>query len=497
MNRQIVRLTYVALALVGVLVVMTTYWQTWASAGLAARQDNAIRRVADFSIDRGLIFSFEPRKRLARNREREVDGKTLYFRRYPYGSLAAHVVGYSTVARSRTGLERSLNDYLTASNANLSTLVDRTVDELRGRTVRGNNVVTNIDLAAQELAQEQLGTNCGAVVALDPRTGKVLVMAASPSFDPNLVEEHYGRISRITANCTPAAPLLNRASAGLFIPGSSFKVITASAALESKKFGPGSSFYDPGYCTVYGKQVHNFADQNGPEVFGTINLVTGLVHSVNSVFCNIGLKLGAKRILDTARRFGFYERPPLETPADERQPSGLYRNGTLYYPKRDSDVDAGRMAFGQERMLVTPLQMAMVAGALGVGGKLMEPQVVDRIVAPGGRVVEKQQPTLIRQAVSERTAHQVASMMRLVVREGTGTAAQISGYSVGGKTGTAETGIEGANTTWFIAFAGKDEAPPEVAIAVVLQNQSGVGGTTAAPIARAVTQAILQGTENP
>jgi peptidoglycan glycosyltransferase len=498
MNGQIMRLTYVALALVGVLVVMTTYWQTWAAAGLAARQDNAIRRVAEFSIDRGLIFSFEPRRRLARNRERVVDGKTLFFRRYPYGSLAAHVIGYSTVGRSRTGLERSLNDYLTASNGNLSTVLDKALDELHGRPIQGNNVVTTLDLDAQEVAQEQLGTNCGAVVALDPRTGKVLVMAASPSFDANLVEEHYGRISRITANCTPAAPLLNRASAGLFIPGSTFKVITVSAALESKKFGPGSTFYDPGYCTVYGKQVHNFADQSGPEVFGTINLVTGLVHSVNSVFCNIGLKLGAKRILDTAKRFGFYERPPLETPAEERLPSGLYRDGNLYYPRVDSNVDAGRMAFGQERMLVTPLQMAMVAGALGFGGKLMEPRVVDRIVGPGGKVVDEQAPHLIRQAVSARTAHEVAAMMRLVVREGTGTAAQISGYSVGGKTGTAETGVSESNTTWFIAFAGKDaESPPEVAIAVVLQNQSGVGGTTAAPIARTVMQAILQGTENP
>ena len=147
------------------------------------------------------------------------------------------------------------------------------------------------------------------MVALDPRTGKVLVMASSPSFDPNDVENDFDRISGITANCTPAAPLLNRASAGLFIPGSTFKVITASAALESRKFGPGSTFYDPGYCTVYGKQVHNFADQDGPEVFGTINLVTGLVHSVNSVFCNIGLKLGARAILDTAKRFGFYETP--------------------------------------------------------------------------------------------------------------------------------------------------------------------------------------------
>jgi len=498
MNRQIVRLTYVALVLVGALVVMTTYWQTWASAGLAARQDNAIRRVAEFSIDRGLVFSFAPRKRLARNRPREVGGKTLYFRRYPYGSLTAHVVGYSTVGRSRTGLERSLNDYLTASNSNLSTVVDRTVDELRGKTVRGNNVVTTLDLGAQQVAQQELGTKCGAVVALDPRSGKVLVMAASPSFDPNLVEHHYGRISRITADCTPAAPLLNRASAGLFIPGSTFKVITASAALESKKFTPESSFYDPGYCTVYGKQVHNFADQNGPEVFGTLSLTTGLVHSVNSVFCNIGLKLKARAILDTARRFGFYERPPLEIPADERQPSGLYRNGELYYPKRDSDVDAGRLAFGQERMLVTPLQMAMVAGALGFHGRLMEPRVVDKIVTPGGKVLVRQEPHVIRQAVSKDTADEVAAMMRLVVREGTGTAAQIPGYSVGGKTGTAETGVSGSNTTWFIAFAGRDEqSAPQVAIAVVLQNQSGVGGTTAAPIARSVMQAILQGTENP
>jgi len=497
-NRQIARLTYVALGLIAALVVMTTYWQTWDAASLAARQDNAIRRVAEFSIDRGLIFSFEPRKRLARNKEREIAGKTLYFRRYPYGPLTAHVVGYSTVGRSRTGLERSLNDYLTAANANLSTAVNRALDELRGKPVQGNNVVTNIDLDAQQVALEQLGTKCGAVVALDPRTGKVRVMASSPSFDPNLVESRYGELSKITADCTPASPLLNRASAGLYVPGSTFKVITASAALESKKFTPESSFYDPGYCTVYGKKVQNFADQSGPEVFGNITLFEGLVHSVNSVFCNVGLKLGAKKILEQARKFGFYERPPLETPADERLPSGLYQRGKLYTPKRDSDVDAGRMAFGQERMLVTALQNAMVAGTIGVGGRLMEPHVVDKIVSRGGTVIEKQTPHLIRHAVSKRTADEVAAMMRAVVQRGTGTAAQIPGHSVGGKTGTGETGVPGSNTTWFIAFAGRDEkSPPEVAIAVVLQNQHGVGGTTAAPIARAVMQAILQGTENP
>ncbi len=495
MNNQIVRLTYVALGLVAALVVMTTYWQTWAAPSLAARADNSIRRVAEFSIDRGLIFSFEPRRRLARNREREIDGKTLFFRRYPYGPLAAHVVGYSTIGRSRTGLERSLNDYLTASNANLSTVFDKTVDELRGRTIQGNDVVTTLDLDAQEVANEALGTNCGAVVALDPRTGKVLVMASSPGFDPNLVEEDFGQIGDIEANCTPAAPLVNRASAGLYVPGSTFKVITASAALESKKYTPDSTFVDPGYCLVYGKRVNNF-DTTSP--FGTITLRDALTHSVNSVFCNIGKKLGARKILDTAKRFGFYERPPLETPADERLASGLYRNGKLYYPRVDSNVDAGRMAFGQERMLVTALQNAMVAGAIGVGGRLMEPHVVDRIVGPGGKVIERQTPKLIRRAVSKETADAVAEMMRGAVERGTGTAAQISGYSIGGKTGTGETGVPGSNITWFIAFAGEDdESPPTLAIAVVLQNQSGTGGTTAAPIAREVMQAILQGTENP
>ena len=489
MNRQIVRLTYVALALVGVLVVMTTYWQTWAAAGLADRQDNAIKRVAEFSIDRGLIFSWKPRKRLARNIERTVEQRTLFFRRYPYGPLAAHLVGYSTVARSRTGLERSLNDYLTASNASLSTLVDKALDEFRGKPVEGADVVTNLDLDAQQVALDALGTQCGAVVALDPRTGKVRVMASSPSFDPNLAENDFEKIERIEADCQPAAPLLNRASAGLYVPGSIFKVITASAALESEKFTPESTFVDPGYCTVYGKRVNNF-DTTSP--FGTIDLESALAYSVNSVFCNIGKELGARRILDTAKRFGFYELPPLETPRDEREPSGLYDNRRLYYPARDPDIDAGRMAFGQERMLVTPLQMAMVAGAIGVGGRLIEPQAVDRIVGPGGKVLLRQRPTLIRQTVSQETADAVAAMMRLAVERGTGTAAQLSGYSVGGKTGTGETGVPGSNTTWFIAFAGPDaESPAELAIAVVLQNQSGTGGTTAAPIARAVMQAIL------
>jgi peptidoglycan glycosyltransferase len=490
-NPQIARVGWLAMGLVVALLVATTYWQTWARAGLGARQDNAIQRVQQFEIRRGIIFS--PSRVLARNRPREVRDKTLYFRRYPQGKLAAHIVGYSTVARARTGLEESLNDYLTGSSRDLSSLVQESLDKLEGKPVVGDSVRTTLDLRGQRIALEALGSTCGAVFALDPRSGKVRVAASSPSYDPNQVENDFDKIGRITADCRPASPLLNRATVGLYAPGSTFKVVTAAAALESNRYEPGSGFVDPGYCTVYGRRVNNF-DTSSP--FGSIDLASALQYSVNSVFCNIGLQLGAKRILDTAKKFGFYERPPLETPSEERVASGLYRRGKLWYPERDSDVDAGRMAFGQERLLVTPMQMAMLAGAIGNAGILMRPWVVERISSPKGRTLLKTKPERIGRAVRPTTARDVAEMMVRAVRGGTGTNAQISGYRIGGKTGTAETGIAGRNTTWFIAFAGREGERPEVAIAVVLENQTSTGGQTAAPIARQVMEALLEPAAN-
>jgi len=492
MNKQITRVAGVAMTLLVVLIVATTYWQTWARPALAERQDNAIQRVAQFEIKRGPILS--PSRVLARNREKRVGGRTFFFRRYPQGRLTAHVVGYSTAGRSRTGLERSLNPILTGSARNLSSLVNQSLDKLNGKPITGDTVVTTLDVNGQKTALEALGSTCGAVVALDPRTGRVRVMVSSPSYNPNDVESAYGRIEAIKADCTPASPLLNRASQGLYPPGSTFKVVTASAALGSHAYTTSSSFYDPGYCTVYGKRVSNF-DTERP--FGNLTLATALQYSVNSVFCNIGLKLGAKRILKQAKAFGFYERPPLETPDSERLPSGLYKDGRLYDPKRDSSVDAGRMAFGQERLLVTPLQMAMVAGTIGNDGILMRPYVVSRTVTPNGKTRTRTKPTKIRRAVSPATARDVGAMMIRAVQAGTGTAAQISGLEIGGKTGTAETGVAGNNTTWFICFAGDPGQKPKLAVAVVLQNQSLTGGATAAPIARQVMQALLTPTANP
>jgi peptidoglycan glycosyltransferase len=492
MNPQLARVARVAMGLIVVLIAATTYWQTLARPGLAARQDNEIQRVAEFQVKRGLILA--PSRVLARNKAVKRGGKTFYLRRYPQGALTAAVVGYSTISRSRAGLEKSMNGDLTGTDRALSDLVDQQLDELSGKPIVGDTVVTTLDLHAQRVALDALGSNCGAVAAIDPRTGKLLVMASSPTYNPNLVENDFGKLDKITANCRPAAPLINRATQGLYAPGSTFKVVTTSAALESNRFTPDSTFYDPGYCTVYGKRVNNF-DTSSP--FGNLTLAQGLQHSVNSVFCNIGKALGAKRILDQAKKFGFYERPPLETPDGERYPSGLYKNHELWYPSRDQQVDAGRMAFGQERLLVTPLQMAMVAGGIGNAGIVMRPWVVEKVVSPQGKTVSRTRPERLDRAVGPVHAKQIEDMMVSVVQAGTGTAAQIPGYRIGGKTGTAETGRPGVNTTWFIAFAGREGQRPEVAIAVALENQTATGGETAAPIARDVMEAILRPAGNP
>jgi penicillin-binding protein A len=494
-NKQLTNLAVVAVVLLAALVVGTTYWQTWASAGLADRQDNTLQRVAQFEIRRGLITGPAEKLKFATNRRKRVGGQTLYFRRYPTQGLAAQTVGYSTPGRSQAGLERSMNDYLTGSNSNLNTVLDTTIDKLKGVTVKGNNLVLSINPQAQRLAMSLLSDRCGAVAALEPATGKVLVMASKPTFDPNKIDKpgYLAGLGRGGggAECN-SAPLLNRGTAGLFTPGSTFKMVTAAAALDSGKYTPDSEFYDPGYCEEYGQRVSNAGnpDQNGPEQFGNVNLVTGFEHSINSVFCNIGKDIGAGTILEYAKRFGFYALPPLETPENERAASGLYRNHRLYDPSRpETQVDPGRLAFGQERLLATPLQMAMVAGTIANGGVLMRPYVVGKITDSGGKTIERRKPHEIRRAIKTQTANELTAMMVAAVRSGTGTAAQIPGIQVAGKTGTAETGVAGTNTVWFVCFAPAEA--PRVAIAVVLERQHGFGGTIAAPIAKQVMEVLL------
>ena len=208
MNANIARLAGAALVLLASLVVATTYWQTWARPALAERQDNAIQRVVEFTVKRGDIAARS--RLLARNRAIEKDGRTLYFRRYPVGPLTAHVVGYSTVSRSRAGLERSLNDYLTGSRGSLASLVETSLEKLKGKPVEGNDVGLSIDLVAQQVAREQLGSRCGAVAALDPRTGRVLVLYTSPSYDPTTGAMSCSAASRVRSDARSSSTKIPR-----------------------------------------------------------------------------------------------------------------------------------------------------------------------------------------------------------------------------------------------------------------------------------------------
>jgi penicillin-binding protein A len=426
---------------------------------------------------------------LARNVVKHVSGQTLYFRRYPTGPLFAHVVGYSTQTKNQTGLEQSYNDFLTASNANLDTVFHSTLDRLKGSTITGNNLILSLRPGVQALAHRLLQGNCGAVVALNPTTGAILTMVSSPSYNPNLIESHFGQI-RPLGDC---GPLLDRATSGGYVPGSSFKVVTATAALDTGKFTPNSQFYDPGYCIEYGKEVRNAGNPEAPETFGNVTLFQGLQHSINSVFCNVGKAIGAGTILQYMKRFGFYSKPPIELPDSELLASGLYNNGKLFWPKHpEFQVDPGRLAFGQERLRVTPLQMAMVAATVANHGVEMKPYLVQRVVSPSGKTIVSAHPQAISTVMKPQTASELNAMMQAVVTGGTGTAAQIPGIPVAGKTGTAETAA-GSNvyTAWFIAFAPADH--PKVAVAVVLEHQvGGFGGVVSAPIAKQVIEALLK-----
>ncbi len=480
MNPQIATLFRLCAAGFAVLISMTAYWQIWAAPSLAVRQDNARLVYRQLQVKRGLIYASDGRTVLAADRKVHRNGQTLYLRRYPYGSLFAHVVGYNTIGQGRTGLELSENDYLTRSNVDLSTILGNLGNQLRGQTVTGDNLYTSLSLPTQRAAMRGLTGLRGAVVALEPSTGRVLALASSPSFDPSSVGRNLARLG----NPAAGAPLLDRALQGLYAPGSTFKAITATAALDSRLYTPLSTIDGHGTCiTIQTVPLCNA----GGESAGVVTLTDALTFSYNTVFAQVGERVGATRLEDYMTRFGFFARPPMDFPTDEMAPSGLYSHGRLL--PRSAPVDVARVAIGQERLGVTPFQMAEVAATIANGGVRMRPTLVDRAVAPGGGTAFTTRAQPLGRVMSPTTASELTQMMRRVVEEGTGTAANIGNLGIAGKTGTAETGVAGLNTAWFIAFA--PYTNPKIAVAVTIERTSQFGGTIAAPVARDVIAAYL------
>jgi penicillin-binding protein A len=484
MNRQIVKLFGLVVALFAVLIGFTSYWAVFEAEALKEKTANKRPLFEQQQIERGKILAADGSV-IARSAPKGQGDALRYVRRYPEGALYGHPIGYSFVQQGDSEFEQFHNDELIGNSSEFTSILD----ELRGRRQEGNDVVTNLDPTAQRVALEGLAeAGFGAVVAIEPQSGRVRVLASNPPFDPNRVPLE---LEKLNAN-ELETPLFNRATQGQYPPGSTFKVVTAAAGLDSGAITPETLINAPGTLDVQGQPLQN--DFN--EDFGEIPLDDALTNSVNTWFAQLGEQLGQDTMFEYMDRFGFNSTPAIDLPSDQVSTSGIYDGEELLGPS--DPVDLARVAFGQERLAVTPLQMAEVAAAVANGGKLMKPQIWSRVVDPDGRVTKSLDPSEYSQPISEETAAELNTAMQGVVTEGTGTNAAIPGVTVAGKTGTAETpfnescgGGTAENQAWFIGFAPAED--PEIAIAATVECTEQFGNDVAAPIFREVAETILNG----
>jgi peptidoglycan glycosyltransferase len=478
-NRPIVRLYGLVVVLFALLLAFTSRWTIFEASSLRESPLNARGVLEQQRVDRGRILA-DNGTVLARS-VRGAEGT--YTRTYPSGEEFAHAVGYSYVYPDlgQTGIERFRNAALSGQTGrNLQSILD----QLQGRKPQGEDVFTTLDPAAQRVAISALGGHQGAVVALDPRTGAVRVMASTPAYDPNSLGSPpaYERLAADSAG----RPLVNRATQFGYAPGSTFKVVTATAAIDTGAYTAESTLSGRNRVMISGVPLQN--DEN--ESFGAITLTQALVKSVNTVWAQVAERLGKGTMARYMDRFGFDRKPELDYPAEQMSVSGPYLGSRRLSPTSPL-IDVGRMGIGQDKLAVVPLQMAEVAAAVANHGRLMVPHLTERIVDADGRTVERVSPRVQSVVMKPSTAKALTAMMEAVVSEGTGTQAQIPGVKVAGKTGTAETQIGTAiNNVWFIAFA--PAANPTVAVAVTLQAVPGQGAAFAAPVARQVMERLLR-----
>ncbi|HEY1237305.1 MAG TPA: penicillin-binding protein 2 [Solirubrobacterales bacterium] len=473
MNRQIIKLFGFLLILYALLFGFTSYWSIFDSDSLKANQANRRPLLEEQKIKRGDILAADGSV-IAHSRPVGKGNNKIYVRHYPRGPLFGNPIGYSFVTQGRVGFELSHNDDLVGNKTEFLSILD----ELQGHSQVGDNVQSALDPAAQEAAVNGLAGRRGSVVAIVPSTGEVRAMVSIPEYDPNDVPKHLAQLNK-----DESAPLFNRATQGGYPPGSTMKAVTATAALDSGEFTTDSVLSGRSPVEIDGVPLAN----DGGEQFGDIDMTTALTNSVNTYWAQVGEKLGKDTMFKYMDRFGFNAKPRLDYPGFQLAASGVYDGNKLLGP--NDAIDIGRVAIGQERLRVTPLQMAEVAATIANKGELMEPRLWSRVIDPDGRET-KLDPARQSRVMSEDTASELNTMMQSVVNEGTGTAAAVSGIDVAGKTGTAEIST-GVNDAWFIGFAPASD--PQIAISCIVEHTSGFGGPTCGPIFKAVAESLLQG----
>jgi peptidoglycan glycosyltransferase len=494
MDRLIRRLGAAMLALFVLLLGQITYIQVVASERLADNPANATRQlIAEYRVERGSILAADGKTKLALSRK--SPGQLKYQRRYPQGPLYADITGYYSIIFGRSELEQSYNTYLSGDAPEL--IPQTLIDQVLGRPKRGATVVTTIDPEIQRAASQALGDQPGGVVAIDPHTGDVKAIVANPTYDPNdLASQDPKQVraawDRLTSN--PDNPLLSRAIDELYPPGSTFKIVTAAAALENG-FGPDSTWPNPPVLDLpqTTATLENFGGEHCLGGASQITLAQALTISCNVVFGEIGLRLGGAKLAEQAHAFGFApDASSGDVEFDIPFQEGVFPEAS-YFSDRLPAVALS--AIGQDNVAANPMQMALVASAIANGGSEMRPRLVSEIRDPSGQVIESFAPEVFGQPISSQTAIQLTQMMVSVVQSGTGTAAQIPGIEVAGKTGTAQHGEGLAPHAWFVSFAPAQNAKIAVAVIVLDGGSLGsdaTGGELAAPIAKEVIEAALQ-----
>jgi peptidoglycan glycosyltransferase len=502
MERRIRRLGIALVLLFAVLFGQLAYVQVFAADDIKNHPANFSRQlIAEYNVQRGKILTADGLV-LAESVPAPEGSRYRFERRYPQGDLYGYITGFYSRIYGRSALERSMNSYLSgdASELALSTFSDLFL----GRQKRGGNIFVTVDPNLQEVARTALGANRGAVVAMDPRTGDILALYSTPGFDPSeLSSGSDPEIRRAwkRLNADPDKPLLALSHQELFLPGSSFKIVTASAALENG-FGPESQWPNPHRLTLplTNEQLQNFGDDHCNGGSSQITLIEAFEESCNVTFAEVGLRLGPEQLAAQARAYGLCGTlPPGRTTCDGQLINFElpFQNGRFPEPSyfEQNDPLLAFSAIGLDNDLVNPLQMVLMASAVANGGAMPQPRIVSEVRDSQGRVAREFAARTVRRAISGSTAAKLTQMMIAVVNNGSGYRAAIPGIQVAGKTGTATNGEGRAPNAWFTAFAPAQD--PQIAVSVIVLDggnlgSEATGGQVAAPIVRSVIEAYLR-----
>lgn len=502
MERRIRRLGIALVLLFTVLFGQLAYVQVFAADDIKSNPANFSRQlIAEYNVQRGKILSADGLV-LAESVPAPGGSRYRYERRYPQGDLYGYITGFYSRIYGRSALEQSMNSYLSGEAPELA--LSTFTDLFLGREKRGGNIFVTVDPNLQEVARTALGANEGAVVAMDPRTGDILALYSTPGVDPSVLSSGSDAEMRQAwkrLNADPDKPLLALSHQELFLPGSSFKIVTASAGLENG-FGPQSVWPNPHRLTLplTNEQLQNFGDDHCNGGSSQITMIEAFEESCNVTFAEVGLRVGAERLAAQARAYGLCGTLPPEQTTCDRQLIDFelpFQNGRFPEPEY-FERNAPLLAFsaiGLDNDLVNPLQMALMASAVANGGVMPQPRIVSEVRDSQGRVAREFPVRTVRRAISGSSAADLTQMMIAVVNNGSGYRAAIPGIQVAGKTGTATNGEGRPPNAWFTAFA--PAQAPRIAVSVIVLDggnlgSEATGGQVAAPIVRAVIEAYLR-----